>query len=131
MSTTVFQSAATITAVASGVIPKFSRVKEIADSGALKVRVASASEAADGVTVTPVDENGLVAVHLLSGADTNFGIASAAIALGAKVFAAADGELHATSAPGAIPEGYARQAAAEGDVFEWRYKPEAAVPSGE
>lgn len=124
MSSTVYSVSAVITAVASGEIPKFSRVKEVAVDGVLAVRVASNTEAADGVSLTEVSD-GTVSVKFLSGADTNFGIASAAIAIGAPVYAAATGKLAAT---GTAVEGYARQAAAAGDVFEWRSKP---VPASE
>lgn len=122
----VFNIAAQATVIASGEIPQYSRVVEYADSGVLKVRVADDDEAADAVTVTPV-QDGRVAIKLLSGADTNLGIASAAVTVGAKLYAAADGELAVT---GTLVEGYAREAAGEGEIVEWRYKPEPATGGG-
>ena len=123
---TVFETAAQVTGVASGAIPAYARVTgPVGDTRTFTV--AAVGDRADAILHQGValadGETGLF--KLLSGADTNYGIADGAITAGAKVYGDADGELSATQETGAFAEGVAITAAtADGDVIEWRYKPE-------
>jgi hypothetical protein len=123
---TSFDIAAQVTGVASGAIPAYARVTgPVGDSRTFTV--AAADDRADAILLSAEGladgETGLF--KLLSGADTNYGIAAGEIAAGAKVYGAADGELNDVQAVGAFAEGVAITAAsADGDVIEWRYKPE-------
>lgn len=123
MSTT-FDTAAQVTGEASGAIPQYARVA--GPTGDDRVfRVAAVDDRADAVLLSPDladGEKGLF--KLLSGADTNYGIAAGGIASGDKVYGAADGEISSAQAVGAFAEGVAVTGAVDGDVIEWRYKPE-------
>ena len=124
MSTT-FDTAAQITGTASGAIPQYARVT--GPVGADRVfTIAGLTGRADAILLSPALANGETGLFkLLSGADTNYGIAAGAITAGAKVYGAADGEIDDTQGVGAFAEGVAiTSAAADGDVIEWRYKPE-------
>lgn len=124
MSTT-FDTAAQITGEASGAIPQYARVTGPVGEDRV-FTVAAVDDRADAVLLSPAladGEKGLF--KLLSGADTNYGIAAGAITAGDKVYGAADGEINDVQAVGAFAEGVAvTAAAADGDVIEWRYKPE-------
>jgi len=123
---TVFETASQVTGVASGAIPAYARVTgPVGNSRTFTV--AAVDDRADAILnqakALADGETGLF--KLLSGADTNYGIAAGAIAAGAKVYGAADGEINDVQAVGAFAEGVAVTAAtADGDVIEWRYKPE-------
>lgn len=124
MSTTVFDIAGKITGTASGAIPQFARVTGPVGTDRV-FTIAAVDGRADGIAQTAAADGEEIQVKLLSGADTNFGIAAGEIAAGAKVYGAADGELNDVQAIGAFAEGVAITAAAvDGDIFEWRYKPE-------
>lgn len=123
---TVFETAAQITGVASGAIPAYARVTgPVGDTRTFTV--AAEDDRADAIlhqaTALADGETGLF--KLLSGADTSYGIADGAITAGAAVYGDTDGELSATQETGAFKEGVAITAAtADGDIIEWRYKPE-------
>ena len=125
MSTTVFDIAGRITGTSAGAIPQFARVT--GPVGPNRVfTLAGLTARADGIAQTATSgASEALQVKMLSGADTNFGIAAGAITAGDKLYGAADGELSDTQGVGAFAEGYAIQdAAAGGDPLEWRYKPE-------
>lgn len=121
---TTYDSASIVTGVASGAIPQYARVTgPVGDTRTFTV--ASATDRADGIALQALADGETGIVKLLSGADTNYGIAAGAITAGAKVYGAADGEINDVQATGSFAEGYAiTDAGADGDVIEWRYKPE-------
>lgn len=125
MSESVFQSTALVTGKAAGAIAKFARVT--GPVGASRTfTIAGLTGRADGIALrAAAGTNDEVLVSLASGAGTLFGIASKAITAGAKIYGAADGKLSDAQGVGAFAEGYAiTAAAADGDIIEWRYKPE-------
>ena len=125
MSTTVFDIAGKITGTAAGAIAKFARVTGPIGPNRT-FTIAGLTGRADGIALTPATGEGdEIQVKLLSGADTNFGIASKAITAGDKVYGAADGELSDVQGVGAFAEGKAiTDGGGDGDIIEWRYKPE-------
>ena len=125
MSESVFQSTALVTGKAAGEIAKFARVTGPVGTGRVFTE-AGLTGRADGIAMRPATAaNDQILVSLASGAGTLFGIAAGAITAGDTVYGAADGKLSDTQGIGAFAEGYAiTDAAADGDIIEWRYKPE-------
>jgi len=113
-----------ITGTASGAIPAYARV-----TGPIAgvFTVAGLTDRADAICLEPegMSDGEVGKFKLLSGVDTNYGKVAGAYAAGTKLYGAADGELSDTQGIGAFAEGYAVEAStADGDVIEFRYKPE-------
>ncbi len=119
-STTQFDIAGRPTVKANGAISLGMR---LVYEGANTYAPAGLTDKADAVAEQDIADTEYGQVKLLSGADTFTALADGAITDAANLFGAAGGTFSATQGTGAFQEAVALQAAADGELFEARYKP--------
>ena len=116
MSATTVQNN-TRTFVAGEALAAYLLVK-VESNGTVIKATATAAEAKIGFTVAPAASGEAATISLANGGGTSYGIASEALSIGEKVYAAANGKLESSSGTGDLVGITLTAATADGDVIE-------------